>query len=298
MELMIDEKPLSPAEQDRLGELEGVIRENLKAWYAVGTAMLEIRESRLYRNDDGRTWEGYCREIFGMSHQHADRQIAAARVIENLTPIGVKADGQPDWELLPANEAQARELAALQPEDQRNLWGWLLEETNDQGAPIKVTAKAVKEAVNGFKGQALKQALKKAIEDVQPRQKADPNRESEPFKQAWTGLMEQVEEEGRNGWKSTPRDVVFNALVRLAGEVGSKGGLRGNIISKKLVLRQQNREKLLAAGWVLLRRGAGGNTIEQLGEDSSWLVYGEYEDESQCEEAFQDVLLESNTIQV
>lgn len=44
---MMIEKPLSPVEQSRLGELEAIIRENLKAWYAVGMAMIEIREAPL-----------------------------------------------------------------------------------------------------------------------------------------------------------------------------------------------------------------------------------------------------------
>jgi hypothetical protein len=54
---IVNEKPLTPAEQGRLSELEGVIRENFLAYVAVGSALLEIREKRLYRNSDGRTWE-------------------------------------------------------------------------------------------------------------------------------------------------------------------------------------------------------------------------------------------------
>jgi len=296
MELTIDEKPLTPAEQDRLGELEAVIRENLKAWYAVGMAMIEIREKRLYRNDNGRTWEGYCREIFDMSHQHADRQIAAARVIENLTPIGVKDDGQPDWELLPANEAQARELAPLKPEEQQRVWQALIEGRKIEEDESKITAKEVKLMVKTIKGNDLAKAIARAVNGVKPRKKVDPNRESESFQMAWVELMDQVEKEGRQGWKSTAREVVFSSLVRLAEVVGNGSGPW--LHDKKITLRQQNREKLFSAGWVLLRKGASGLSIEQMGEDGSWLLYGEYEDEAQCEEAFQDVLLESNTIQV
>lgn len=301
MELMIDEKPLSPAEQDRLGELENVIRENLKAWYAVGIAMIEIREKRLYRNEEGRTWEGYCREIFDMSHQHADRQIAAARVIENLTPIGVKEDGSVDWELLPANEAQARELARLQPEEQKQVWQQLITPQRDaetEDDRPKITAKAVKNAVKSLKGDQFSQTARRLKDDLAKaiggREKANQFRESELFKQALNNLIEQIEEERRVNWKHTSREVVFNALARLAEVVGDCG--EQTMRDKKITFRWQNLEKLLAAGWSVFRKG-GELAIEQLSEDGSWLLYGEYETEQQRDDAYADVLLERTSIQ-
>lgn len=302
MELVLNEKPLTPAEQNRLGELETIIRDNLKAWYAVGMAMIEIRESRLYRNDEGRTWEGYCREIFDMSHQHADRQIAAAKVIENLTPIGVNEDGQVNWELLPANEAQARELARLQPDEQQQVWQQLISEKRAEKAyymekgPVKVTAKAVRNAVKALKGDQLSQTAKRIkdelAQDLSARKKADPSRESEDFQRAWAELVEQIEEEQRLGWKNTAREVVFNALVRLAEAVGGKQTVRDRAIT----FRRKNLEKLVAAGWSVLRKG-GELAIEQLHNDGSWLLYGEYETEAQRDDAYADALLESNSIQ-
>ena len=295
MELVLNEKPLTPAEQDRLGELEGVIHKNLKAWFAVGMAMIEIRDKRLYRNEEGRTWEGYCREIFDMSHQHADRQIAAAKVIENLTPIGVTDDGKPDWELLPANEAQARELARLQPEEQRDIWESLIEEKRE-GKQVKVTAKAVKEAIKGLKGNGLAKALKKAIEGVQPRKKVDPLRESDEFKLAWVTLMDRIGIEGRSGWRHTSREAVFNALGRLLKEIGD--GTGPWLQDKAIPLRRENREKLIAAGWLLLHKSDIGSSIQQLCDDGSWLIYAEYETVEQRDAAFEDALLEGNTIKV
>ncbi|MDD2467730.1 MAG: hypothetical protein PHI97_27435 [Desulfobulbus sp.] len=303
MELIIEEKPLSPVEQSRLGELEATIRENLKAWYAVGLAMIEIRDSKLYRNDAGRTWEGYCREIFDMSHQHADRQISAAKVIENLTPIGVKADGTVDWELLPANEAQARELARLAPEEQVQVWGQLVDSKRLLGSAnvqAKVTAKAVKNAVKALKGgssspggDGIAAGLRKALND---RKKKDHHRKSDAFTAAWETLLEQVEEEQRSGWKETAREVVFDHLVELAQIVGDCGNQ--TMRDKKITAnyRRQNLEKLIAAGWSVLRTG-GELVIEQLREDGTWLVYGEYETQRERDAAFDDALLESNSIQ-
>jgi len=301
MEISTEDKPLSPVEISRLGELETVIRENLKAWYAVGTAMIEIRESRLYRNDVGRTWEGYCREIFDMSHQHADRQIAAAKVIENLTPIGVKEDGSVDWELLPANEAQARELSRLDPEEQVQVWGQLVDSKRmlgDASVQAKVTAKAVKNAVKALKGGSstsgggrVADGLRKALNE---RKRSDQRRKSDAFTAAWEALLEQVEEEQRSGWKATAREVVFDHLVELAEIVGDCGNQ--TMRDKKITFRRQNIEKLVAAGWSVLRKGSA-TTIEQLGENDTWLLYGEYETEALRNEALEDALLESNSIQ-
>ena len=49
----------------------------------------------------------------GTSKTHANRLIASAEVIKNLTPIGV---------ILPQNEAQIRPLTSLSPEDQQRIW--------------------------------------------------------------------------------------------------------------------------------------------------------------------------------
>ena len=48
--------------------------------------------------------DAYCRERWDMGRNYANRQIAAAQVIENLVPIGT---------ILPATESQARPLTKL-----------------------------------------------------------------------------------------------------------------------------------------------------------------------------------------
>lgn len=291
MELVVDEKPLSPVEHDRLIELEVIIRDNLKAWYAVGMALIEIRDARLYRNDEGRTWEGYCREIFDMSYQHADRQIAAAKVVENLTPIGVTENGGFNWELLPANEAQARELARLEPEEQRQVWTKLIA-VDDKP---KITAKAVKGAVKELKGGKAKGLAEKLKDALKSRQAANPNRESETFRQAWVGMVEQIEDERDRNWKNTSREVAFKAIMRLADMVGECGN-KPILYDRKITYKRRNLEKLLAAGWAVLRK-AGELAIEQLSDDGSWLLYGEYETMEQRDDAFEDALLESTSIE-
>ena len=294
MELIVNEKPLSPVEASRLGELESVIRENLKAWYAVGLAMIEIRENRLYRNDEGRTWEGYCFEMFDISPRHADRQIKAAQVVDNLRPIGLKNDGSVDWELLPANEAQARELSILPPDAQKQVWTALVEQVQADEQP-KITAKAVKNAVSSLKKQTVKDGIAGAKKTIKAASKVDPNRESDEFTGAWEALMEVVETEHRFGWKNTSRQVVFNTLTHLAAVVGECGDQ--TIRDKKIAFKANNTEKLLAAGFSIFR-ARPNNVIEQLEQDGTWVVYGEYDNQEQWTEAYEDLMLDGKNIQV
>ena len=81
----------------RLQELEQVIERGLMD---VGQSLQEIRDKGLYKADYA-TFEDYCRERWGLTRRHVNRQIAAASVVSNLGPIGPK---------LPQTESQARQI--------------------------------------------------------------------------------------------------------------------------------------------------------------------------------------------
>lgn len=132
----MQETALSADEQNRLQQHETVIERGLKTFYDVGSALLDIRDNRLYRQEYG-TFEAYCQQRWGMSKPHATRLIEAARVTENLVPIGT----------VPANEAQARELVSLEPDEQRLVWQ-VVKNTAPNG---DVTAAHVKSVVNVFR---------------------------------------------------------------------------------------------------------------------------------------------------
>lgn len=93
---------LTPAEQDHLRHLEGLIGPGLETFVLVGEALAEIRDLRLY-GETHRTFEDYCGERWGISKRHANRTIASARTARELGPNG------------PTTEAVARELATLPP---------------------------------------------------------------------------------------------------------------------------------------------------------------------------------------
>ena len=90
------------ADVERLAALEGIIETGMQTFIEVGEALLEIRNDRLYREQGFATFESYCRERWQWSKSHVNRQIQAAQVVQNLTPIGAK----------PQNEAQAQGTGA------------------------------------------------------------------------------------------------------------------------------------------------------------------------------------------
>ncbi|MGH2800507.1 MAG: DNA methyltransferase [Thermoleophilaceae bacterium] len=92
---------LSHPERSRLAELESLVERGLQTFVEVGKALMEIRESRLYRETHG-TFETYCRERFRLGRAQAYRLIGGASVAELVSPMGD----------IP-NERQARELVPV-----------------------------------------------------------------------------------------------------------------------------------------------------------------------------------------
>ncbi len=137
----------------RLAALEAIIERGMKTFVEVGNALLEIRDSRLYRESFA-TFDEYCRERWKMSRIHAHRMIEAAGVANTLLPIGN----------VPKNEAQARELAPLPPERQREIAA-TIDFTKATAKEIHVAVeKASTVAKNGHAAKAVK-----AAEQSQPR---------------------------------------------------------------------------------------------------------------------------------
>jgi len=129
---------LTKLETNRLTELETVVAKGMETFIAVGQALKEIRESRLYRQEHT-TFEAYCKDKWGWSKSHSNRLIDAVNIVEVLTPIGAK----------PLTESQARELGKIKdPEERNQVWA----EVVDTHEPEKITAKVIRETskVHGF----------------------------------------------------------------------------------------------------------------------------------------------------
>ena len=99
-------------EQTRLVELEAIVERGLTTFIEVGNALLEIRDSQLYRRTHA-TFQDYCQKRWGISRPQAYRLMKSAEVVSNLSPFG---DNQP------TSESQIRPIAKLSPALQREVW--------------------------------------------------------------------------------------------------------------------------------------------------------------------------------
>lgn len=123
---------MTPAEARHFKSLESRIERGLQTFREVGMALMEIRDSRLYRMTH-ETFEAYCLDRWHLERGRANQLLGAAEV--------VKALGEDDGL---TNEAQARELVPLvhsDPEAARKVWA----EVQKAGKPI--TAEVIREAV-------------------------------------------------------------------------------------------------------------------------------------------------------
>lgn len=143
----------SPAARpDRLAELEAVIERGMATFVEVGAALMEVRDGRLYRPENGGRWgafEDYCRERWGFSRIHAHRLMTAADAVAGLLPMG---NGP-----APASERQARELAAIPAGRRAEVWQEAVERHGPQPTAAAIRAIARPEAlpVEDLDGPAL-----------------------------------------------------------------------------------------------------------------------------------------------
>ena len=116
---------LTTQETVRLCELERIIQKGKDTLVEVGTALAEIRQSRIYRAT-WKTFEDYCKDRWDMGRDYAERLIASAEVVSNLPTIVGK----------PKNESQARPLAKLPAEQQPAAWERAQEKAKEEGKPV------------------------------------------------------------------------------------------------------------------------------------------------------------------
>lgn len=101
-----------------------MIERGLNTFVEVGTALLTIRDKRLYRDgfETFATFEEYCEKRWGLKKSHAYEIMEASKVVTNLKSSAIAE--------LPTNEAQARPLTALkEPEQQQKVWNAAVEDT-------------------------------------------------------------------------------------------------------------------------------------------------------------------------
>ena len=100
-------------DEGALAEQEAIIARGLHTFYEVGTALLTIRDNKLY-DKKHQTFEAYCWRRWGLKQSRAYQFIDSAQVVGQLKSSTTVE--------LPANEAQVRPLAALPAERQTAVW--------------------------------------------------------------------------------------------------------------------------------------------------------------------------------
>ena len=107
--------------KQELERLESTISRNMKAFYEVGCALAEIRDKGYYKDVLGfATFEEYCKVKWSMARRTAYQFIDSSTVVENVRNCA-------QIEAIPETESQARPLARLEPEQQRNVWEKVVE---------------------------------------------------------------------------------------------------------------------------------------------------------------------------
>jgi len=191
---------LSAAEATELDHLEGVIEKNLRGFYEVGTALIKIRDGRLYRSSHD-TFEDYCRDRWDMGRNYMNKLIASASVVDSLGTM---------VPILPTNERQARPLTKLEtPEQQREVWEMVIETAPDGKVTARHVAGVVALTIAEIKEDKIKkkhgQITKTINEDV-----VDSD-----FKNAFDLLYVEIKRLRADNFKTTTR-LAASRLVELA----------------------------------------------------------------------------------
>lgn len=122
-----------PVEMVTLADHEAVIARGLTTFIEVGTALLAIREGRLYR-EQYPTFEEYCHDRWGWERAHAYRLMNGAETAALLSPMGDIPT--------PTAERQVRPLTRLPREEQPAAWREAVEATGG-GVPTQATVERI-----------------------------------------------------------------------------------------------------------------------------------------------------------
>lgn len=104
----------------RLIHLETVIERGLQTFINVESALLEIRDNKLYK-PNYKTFQLYCRERWTMTVRRSYQLMDAAKVVENVNNCS---------QTPPTSESQVRPLTGLPQKAQRKVWKKAVQSAN------------------------------------------------------------------------------------------------------------------------------------------------------------------------
>ncbi len=199
--------PLTKVEQADYARLEGVVRQHLTGFILAGNALAEIRNRKLFRREFP-TFEDYCQDVWEIGRPRAYQLMNGAEVIKNLSTIVDKTDDG-DEPFLPTNEAQARPLTVLDPEEQVEVWKLVQNAVN---GGKKLTAKLVEQIVSNY----LTNQVQDAVGDSRSKLTKIRNKllVSDEFSESYKSLLNVLQDEFKNGYPPRQKREAMASMMR------------------------------------------------------------------------------------
>lgn len=137
----IELSPLDSHEQAQLSACEKIIEKGYTTFIEVGNALFEIRNNKLYREKHA-TFEEYCKGKWQIKRQRAYELMEAASIVNTLSEISDKDNGQHDNGLTPTmRESHAAALAKIPQESRNDVWQKVIKDYQHKGKTV--TAKII-----------------------------------------------------------------------------------------------------------------------------------------------------------
>ena len=191
---------LTKTESARLRSLETTIEGGKKVFVAVGAALSEIRDAKLYRATHA-SFDAYCRDRWGWGRSYAYRLMEASEVA--ASPIGDSI----------ANEAQAREVARVPEEKRAEVVSRAVERAETAGRDL--TAADMREAAKPEQEPAI---------TVLPAPEPEQAEEEDDLGELMLGVCELAQEITRSASKKHLAGfaVRLRGLAALAEEISER----------------------------------------------------------------------------
>lgn len=281
--------PLTAKEEALRAKIEEKIFEVVKTFYCtIGELYDEIIQKQLYKSTHY-SFAEYSADVLDMSKRRAIQYVQAARVVKNLRQLENEVGdekGNHGSLPIPQNERQARALIGLDPEEQKSLWLESLK-TAPEG---KVTASHIRKTIRLVKGN---QVIEKAKKEKRNR-KPNDSRIGEGFQEAFNTFLGAVQIEINTNWKETDRLSVVRHLDAIRGTISENGSHR--IPEHGYAIEASNTEKLLDAGFTILRADTIRLVIEKAVGHNNWVVVETFDDVDRLKAVFDESLKDLNTL--
>jgi hypothetical protein len=147
---------LTDSERDRYIELNAMIAQGMDAFVEVGLAILEVRDSKLYREEFA-TFEDYCKVRWSFTARRATQLVSSVQVVKGLAQEGVTD--------LPRTDAQAMPLVSVPKGKRAEVWQEAQETAKKEGrkSPRRQDVAKAASKVTGKPAPEVKTKLDKKI---------------------------------------------------------------------------------------------------------------------------------------